>query len=201
MASYEPASCGHDERVVQAAATARARARTSKALFPASVVFSTDLHSLGQYVQDGRAAVCLRRVVDFAEPLRSDLQFSPEEAENLDGLNFLAGQNMSSVANRKGHGGHHLGPRRGRRAQRGPRGGQAWTAHDLWLPGLLLGEGVRHLRLSAGGQPLRPARAWRATRRTCSPCWASPATRRRRQSLRQSFAERISARLQTPDGV
>ena len=68
-----------------------------KGLFPASVIFSTDLHSMGQFVQDG-ARVMFETVVDFKQP-QQDL-FIEKAADNFDGLNFLADQNMS-VVNRK----------------------------------------------------------------------------------------------------
>lgn len=68
-----------------------------KGIFPSSATFSTDLHSLGQFVQDG-SRVMFETVVDIQEP-KQDL-FLEDDAENLDGLNFLTNQNMS-VVNRK----------------------------------------------------------------------------------------------------
>ncbi len=68
-----------------------------KGLFPASVTFSTDLHSMGQYIQDGRRML-FETVVDIRSP-RSDL-FVKDDPNNFDGLNFLSNQNMS-VVNRK----------------------------------------------------------------------------------------------------
>jgi len=71
--------------------------KDNKGIFPASVTFSTDLHSMGQYIQDG-ARIMFETVVDIKNP-KSDLFLEPD-AENLDGLNFLTNQNMS-VVNRK----------------------------------------------------------------------------------------------------
>ncbi len=71
--------------------------KDGKGLFPASVVFSTDLHSMGQFVQDG-ARVMFETVVDIKTP-QQDL-FIEKSADNFDGLDFLANQNMS-VVNRK----------------------------------------------------------------------------------------------------
>lgn len=71
--------------------------KDNKGIFPASVTFSTDLHSMGQYIQDG-ARIMFETVVDIKNP-KTDL-FLEEDAENLDGLNFLTNQNMS-VVNRK----------------------------------------------------------------------------------------------------
>lgn len=65
-----------------------------KGLFPASVTFSTDLHSMGQFVQDG-SRILFETVVHFAKP-QSDLYIQPDAA-NFDGLNFLSEQNMSVV--------------------------------------------------------------------------------------------------------
>jgi len=71
--------------------------KDNKGIFPSSAVFSTDLHSMGQYIQDG-ARILFETVVDIKKP-KTDL-FLEADAENLDGLNFLTNQNMS-VVNRK----------------------------------------------------------------------------------------------------
>ena len=71
--------------------------KDQKGLFPASVIFSTDLHSMGQFVQDG-ARIMFETVVDIQKP-QKDLYIEKSD-ENFDGLNFLADQNMS-VVNRK----------------------------------------------------------------------------------------------------
>ncbi len=71
--------------------------KDNKGIFPASAVFSTDLHSMGQYIQDG-SRLLFETVVDIKKP-KTDLFLEPD-AENLDGLNFLTNQNMS-VVNRK----------------------------------------------------------------------------------------------------
>ena len=71
--------------------------KDQKGIFPASVTFSTDLHSLGQFIQDG-SRIMFETVVDFKIP-KKDL-FLENDAENLDGLNFLTNQNMS-VVNRR----------------------------------------------------------------------------------------------------
>ena len=68
-----------------------------KGIFPASAIFSTDLHSLGQYIQQGERSL-FETVVTFAQPKR-DLVIEAT-ADNEDGLNFLAGKHMSEV-NRK----------------------------------------------------------------------------------------------------
>ena len=68
-----------------------------KGLMPTSCIFSTDLHSMGQFLQDG-SRIMFETYVDVKHT-RED--FFIEELEgNFDGLNFLANQNMS-VVNRK----------------------------------------------------------------------------------------------------
>lgn len=71
--------------------------KDNKGLFPASVTFSTDLHSMGQFVQDG-SRLMFETVVTIGESDKDVV--IEEEANNGDGLNFLAGKNMSFV-NRK----------------------------------------------------------------------------------------------------
>ncbi len=71
--------------------------KDNKGIFPAAGVFSTDLHSMGQYIQEG-SRILFETVVDIKKP-KTDLYLEADE-ENLDGLNFLCNQNMS-VVNRK----------------------------------------------------------------------------------------------------
>ena len=73
--------------------------KDNKGIFPASAAFSTDLHSLGQFIQDG-SRIMFETVVDIKTP-KQDL-FLEDDAENLDGLNFLTNHNMS-VVNRKAY--------------------------------------------------------------------------------------------------
>ena len=71
--------------------------KDQKGLMPTSVIFSTDLHSMGQFVQDG-ARIMFETVVDIKKP-HTELHIQ-QDPENLDGLNFLADHDMSYV-NRK----------------------------------------------------------------------------------------------------
>lgn len=68
-----------------------------KGLFPAAVTFSTDLHSMGQYIQQGRRT--LFETVVQIENTGADVTLK-QEAEDGDGLNFLAGKTMSYVNKR-----------------------------------------------------------------------------------------------------
>ncbi len=68
--------------------------KDGKGLFPASMIFSTDLHSLGQYVQQG-----LRNMYEsviWVKNAKIDQEI-PFEESNADGLNFVAGKNMQFV--------------------------------------------------------------------------------------------------------
>lgn len=65
-----------------------------KGIFPAAVGFSTDLHSMGQWIQDGRRNL-FETVLQVQCP-QEDV-FIPEDEDNLDGLNFLMGKTMDDV--------------------------------------------------------------------------------------------------------
>lgn len=66
-------------------------------IFPASVINSTDLHSLGQYIQDGQR-ILFETVIDFRSP-SADI-FIPKDPADLDGLNYLSGKDLHFI-NRK----------------------------------------------------------------------------------------------------
>ena len=71
--------------------------KDGKGIFPAAVDFSTDLHSMGQYIQDGRRV--LFETVLNVENAGDDVTIY-ETDDNIDGLNFLAGKTMSFVNNK-----------------------------------------------------------------------------------------------------
>ena len=68
--------------------------KDGKGIFPASVDLTTDLHSMGQWIQDGERTI-FETVVSVAQPNRTLL--FPSDEENLDGLNFLAGKRVDEV--------------------------------------------------------------------------------------------------------
>ncbi len=68
--------------------------KDKKGIFPASCDFTTDLHSMGQWIQDGERTI-FETVISVEEP-NKQLLF-PEDEENLDGLNFLAGKRVDEV--------------------------------------------------------------------------------------------------------
>lgn len=71
--------------------------KDNKGLFPASCVFSTDLHSMGQYIQQGRRN--LMETVVLFEKAKEEIVIG-NDPENVDGLNFLEGKTMDYI-NRK----------------------------------------------------------------------------------------------------
>jgi len=68
--------------------------KDQRGIFPAAVDFSTDLHSMGQYIQDGLRN--LFETVLHVEAPTADITIK-EDADNVDGLNFLAGKTVSHV--------------------------------------------------------------------------------------------------------
>ncbi|MBN1463115.1 MAG: glucose-6-phosphate isomerase [Paludibacteraceae bacterium] len=68
--------------------------KDNKGIFPASVDFTTDLHSMGQWIQEGERII-FETVISIATPNKKVL--IPTDKENLDGLNFLAGKRVDEV--------------------------------------------------------------------------------------------------------
>ena len=68
--------------------------KDNKGLYPSSVIFSTDLHSLGQYVQEGQRTM-FETVISFAKS--NDSVVIPDDPNNIDGLNFLSGKDLHDV--------------------------------------------------------------------------------------------------------
>lgn len=68
--------------------------KEGKGLFPASLVYSTDLHSMGQYIQEGERTM-FETVIDIKEP-EADITLT-KETDNLDGLNYLEGKTLNFV--------------------------------------------------------------------------------------------------------
>ncbi|HCA29791.1 MAG TPA: glucose-6-phosphate isomerase, partial [Ruminococcaceae bacterium] len=92
MVSYEPGYAMMSEWWKQL--YGESEGKDGKGLFPASVVFSTDLHSLGQFVQDG-SNILFETVVLIDKPQKKITV--NEDPENVDGLNFLAGRTMDEI--------------------------------------------------------------------------------------------------------
>ncbi len=92
MVSYEPCYAMMSEWWKQL--YGESEGKDGKGLFPASVVFSTDLHSLGQFVQDGSNILFETVVLLDKAPRELTIE---EDPENVDGLNFLTGKTMDFV--------------------------------------------------------------------------------------------------------
>ncbi len=70
--------------------------KEGKGMLPASLEYTADLHSMGQYIQEGRR-IMSETVVTFTPHGRFDI---PDDPENIDGLNFLSGKPLSFVADK-----------------------------------------------------------------------------------------------------
>ncbi len=92
MVSYEPYAAMFNEWWKQL--YGESEGKDGKGIFPSSVIFSTDLHSLGQILQDGQRNL-FETVVTVKQPA-SRLEIPYDEA-NVDGLNFLAGVDLNDV--------------------------------------------------------------------------------------------------------
>ena len=92
LASYEPKLQNIGEWWKQL--YGESEGKEGRGIFPASVTLTADLHSMGQYIQEGERTM-FETVIRVAEPAH---EFRIEaDAENLDGLNFLSGRRISEV--------------------------------------------------------------------------------------------------------
>ena len=92
LAAYEPAFRFMAEWWKQL--YGESEGKDGKGIFPASVDLTPDLHSMGQYIQDGIRM--LQETVVFFDNSRTSIAV-PSDEENLDGLNYLAGREMSYI--------------------------------------------------------------------------------------------------------
>lgn len=92
MVSYEPCYTMMNEWWKQL--YGESEGKDGKGLFPASVVFSTDLHSMGQYLQDGKRNL-FETVIHIEKP-KQEITLG-NDPEDIDGLNYLEGKTMAFV--------------------------------------------------------------------------------------------------------
>ena len=92
LAAYEPSFRFMAEWWKQLYGESEGKDQTG--IFPASVDLTPDLHSMGQYMQEGRRM--LQETVVFFDKARTSIAV-PSDEENLDGLNYLAGREMSYI--------------------------------------------------------------------------------------------------------
>lgn len=90
---YEPCMTMFNEWLKQL--FAESEGKDGKGLYPVSCIFSTDLHSVGQYIQENGSNLMFETCIKFNNPA-SDFTIQSEDG-NIDGLNFLAGKTMSYV--------------------------------------------------------------------------------------------------------
>lgn len=102
LANYEPSLTMFGEWYKQL--YAESEGKDQKGIFPVSANFSTDLHSIGQFIQDGSRN--LFETVLWVEKAKKDIIIEAD-SENLDGLNFLADRSIQYV-NSKAYGGTFL---------------------------------------------------------------------------------------------
>ncbi len=91
--SYEPCMAMFNEWLKQL--FAESEGKDGKGLYPVSCIFSTDLHSVGQYIQESGSSLMFETAIKFNNP-HDDFLITEQEG-NIDGLNFLAGRSMSYV--------------------------------------------------------------------------------------------------------
>lgn len=94
LVSYEPAAqmlCEWWKQLY-----GESEGKDNKGLLPDSVIFSTDLHSLGQYIQQGLRNI-FETVLDIKKS--TDTVVIPNDEANVDGLNFLSGHELADVNN------------------------------------------------------------------------------------------------------
>lgn len=92
LVGYEPALTMTNEWWKQL--YGESEGKDHKGIFPASVIFSTDLHSMGQFIQDGTRNL-FETVISLKETKAETV--IPYDAKNPDGLNFIAGKSMHFV--------------------------------------------------------------------------------------------------------
>jgi glucose-6-phosphate isomerase len=96
MAAYEPAFAMMNEWWKQL--FGESEGKDKKGIFPASVIFSTDLHSLGQFIQDG-SRIVFETVINIKNS-HSKIKV-PENIANIDdGMNFVSGMDFHEVNNK-----------------------------------------------------------------------------------------------------
>ncbi|AFS77668.1 glucose-6-phosphate isomerase B [Gottschalkia acidurici 9a] len=71
--------------------------KDGRGIFPASICYTTDLHSLGQYIQDGRRNI-FETLINIEKPKKEIYMF--EDSDNIDELNYLSGKSIDFICKR-----------------------------------------------------------------------------------------------------
>ena len=92
LAAYDPALTMFNEWWKQL--YGESEGKDNKGLYPSSVIFSTDLHSLGQYVQEG-----IRNIFETVFDIKADATpvVIPDDPRNIDEMNFVSGKTLHEV--------------------------------------------------------------------------------------------------------
>lgn len=93
FASFEPRMATFNEWLKQL--FGESEGKNGQGIFPASVIYTTDLHSLGQYLQEGRRNI-FETVVKITTPNARSI-IVPAEKDDADGLNYLAGKSLDMI--------------------------------------------------------------------------------------------------------
>ncbi len=145
--TYDPAFAMMNEWLKQL--FGESEGKDNKGLYPSSAVFSTDLHSLGQFIQEG-SRIMFETVIR-SEKAYAGLFCEKMTPDNFDGLNFLSNQNMS-VVNDKAFQGTVLAHTEGA-AFPTSFGNAADGRVPSGLSDLLFEKSLCHVRLYAGVNP------------------------------------------------
>lgn len=155
--------------------------KDGKGIFPASVDFTTDLHSMGQWIQDGERTI-FETVISVKEPNLEKV--IPSDDQNLDGLNFLAGKRVDQV-NKMAELGTQIAHVDG--------GVPNMKIEIARLDENTLGQLIYFFEKACGisgyilGVNPSTSPAWRHIRRICLRCSASLAMRKRLQPFRHGL--------------
>jgi glucose-6-phosphate isomerase len=93
FANFEPSFMYFNEWLKQL--FGESEGKDGKGIFPASVIFTTDLHSMGQYIQEGRLDI-FETIVEFGKVNGKDLTI-PKTEDDLDGLEYLQGRDLAKI--------------------------------------------------------------------------------------------------------
>ncbi len=126
--------------------------KDNKGIFPAAVDFSTDLHSMGQWIREGERTIF--ETVISVDKVNHKLEVPSDEA-NLDGLNFL-GRQARRRSKQNGRIGNPIGSRRRRSSQYAYRDSGTERIQHRTIT-LFLRKSLRYQRLSAGRKSVQPA--------------------------------------------
>lgn len=150
LGSYEPKLMNINEWWKQL--YGESEGKDGKGIFPASVTLTADLHSMGQYIQDGERTM-FETIISVAKPAH-EVRVEADK-DNLDGLNLSRGK--TPERNQQNGGTRSAVGTRGRRSAESPCRNSVNRRTFARRADLLLREGLRNQRLSVRRQSVQPA--------------------------------------------